>query len=55
MTSTPICNVLEDAIKSLALKAKDSDHAPEAMQFTQAALNLAHAQMTFLSAAQLKP
>ena len=37
---------LKDAIEALAGKAKDATAPHEAMQFAQAALNLAHAAAT---------
>lgn len=37
---------LQTAVKALANKAKDAPTPQEAMQFAQAALNLAHAAVT---------
>lgn len=39
--------VIEDAIKDLAGKAKKEKDSGDAMRFSQAALNLAHAYATF--------
>lgn len=38
--------ILEEAIKALAEKAKSETNAGAAMQFAQAALNLAHVETT---------
>lgn len=40
-------NEIEKVIKSLAEKVEKAETAIEAMQLTQAALNLAHVQATF--------
>jgi hypothetical protein len=52
--STNINTAIEDAIKALATDAKEATSAHEAMQYAQAALNLAHTQHIFLSASSLK-
>jgi hypothetical protein len=43
---------LEEAVKAVALKAKKTEHADEALKFTQAALNAAHAIAVLKSASK---
>ena len=44
---------IETAIKALATKAENAPQPHEAMQFAQAALNLAHVEATLVGAKHL--
>ena len=54
MEIKPMKATIESAIKALATKAENAQQPHEAMNFAQAALNLAHVETTLAGAKQLE-